>query len=326
MARKNTSSMRSLMLLVLLTFALTLLAQEGWGAAPSSGANTSIARTSEKGIYSVAMDTAGKRFQVGVNGLNLVVRDKSGAAVTGAEILLTPWLPAQGHGVWQKPSVTDRGSGNYRVENIVFVTGGAWDLRVAIKQGATEDRIVLAVPVGQEAAGTTSDAAKPRGKYEKTIENYRVPNVTLLNQDGKPVPLRSYLDQGKPVVIDFVYTTCTTICPILSAGFTNLQRSLGADTRAVQLVSISIDPDRDRPDQMKEYLSRFKSGEGWDFLTGSKESIGQVLKAFDAAVPDKMAHSPVYILRGPRSDEWVRITGLVGAADLLRELRSIENK
>ena len=60
--------------------------------------------------------------------------------------------------------------------------------------------------------------------YKRSLEKYEVPDVTLINQDGNKVQLKSLLLSDKPVLVDFVYTTCTTICPILSANFTNFQR------------------------------------------------------------------------------------------------------
>jgi protein SCO1/2 len=77
---------------------------------------------------------------------------------------------------------------------------------------------------------------------------------------------------------------------------------------------------------MKKYLSRYKAGRGWDFLTGSREDINRVLKSLDASIVDKMSHEPVYIMRAPHSDDWVRIKGLLSKSDLLNELRRIEHK
>ena len=77
---------------------------------------------------------------------------------------------------------------------------------------------------------------------------------------------------------------------------------------------------------MKRYASRFNSGAGWEFLTGSREDVGRVLKAFDAFIVDKMSHEPLYIFHAPNSDEWVRIKGLVKKSDLLRELRRMESR
>jgi protein SCO1/2 len=179
--------------------------------------------------------------------------------------------------------------------------------------------VVIALLLTTLPAGADTQSA-PKGDYQRTLEKYTVPDVTLLNQDGEKIKLRSLLDPGKPLVIDFIYTTCTTICPVLSANFLNLQNRLGESTETVQLVSISIDPENDRPEQMKKYMHMFQAKKGWDFLTGNRDDIITVLKAFDATMVDKMSHSPLYILHGPKADEWVRIHGLVGASDLKNEL------
>ena len=187
---------------------------------------------------------------------------------------------------------------------------GVWSVVIAL--------LLTALPAGAD------DQTAPKGDYQRTVEKYTVPDVTLLNQNGEKIKLRSILDSGKPLVIDFIYTTCTTICPVLSANFLNLQNRLGESTETVQLVSISIDPEHDRPEQMKKYMQRFQAKKGWDFLTGSRDDIITVLTAFDATMIDKMSHSPLYILRGPKADEWVRIHGLVGASDLKNELGRLQ--
>jgi len=128
------------------------------------------------------------------------------------------------------------------------------------------------------------------------------------------------------VIVNFIFSTCTTICPVMSASFSTLRGELGAGADRVQLISISIDPENDRPEQMKQYLSRFKAGPGWEFLTGSREDIGRVLKAFDAFVVDKMSHEPLYLFHAPDSDQWVRIKGMVRKSDLMKELQRMEKK
>ena len=184
---------------------------------------------------------------------------------------------------------------------------------------------VLAILLTALPAGADSQAA-PKGAYQRTVEKYSIPDVTLLNQDGQEIKLRSLLDPGKPVIIDFIYTTCTTICPVLSANFLNMQNRLGESAETIQLVSISIDPENDRPEQMKKYMQMFKAKKGWDFLTGSRDDIILVLKAFNATVVDKMSHIPLYILHGPKTDEWVRLHGMVGASDLMNESGRLQTK
>ena len=257
--------------------------------------------------------------------MDIIVRDKFDKGVDSAEISLTPSMPAMGHGVWDKAVVKDRGAGKYNIKNLVFTMNGHWELKVDVKKGTLKDQAVFAFDIAQMTAGN-KEYALPKGKYGRSVQYYNMPNVTLLNQDGRKVNFRDLVDSGKPVIIDFIFTTCTTICPVLSVSFTNLRKELGADADKVQLISISIDPEHDRPEQLKKYLARFKAGKGWDFLTGSRTDIDRVLRALDATIIDKMSHEPLYILRAPHSDEWVRIKGLLSKGDLLDELRRIEHR
>ena len=87
--------------------------------------------------------------------------------------------------------------------------------------------------------GGSAEAADK--KYQRTVQAYTIPDVVLINQDGKKVRLRKLLLSDKPVIIDFIFGTCTTICPVLSAGFSNLQHKLGPESGKVSLVSISLE-------------------------------------------------------------------------------------
>lgn len=158
-------------------------------------------------------------------------------------------------------------------------------------------------------------------KYQKTVENYTVPDVVLVNQDGKKVHLKSYLETDQPVVLDFIYATCTTICPVLSASFTSLQNRLGPDARKARLISITIDPENDTPKVMKEYLKRYRAKPGWDFLTGTRPDIDRVMKAFNAYIPDKMSHYQLTLIRSPKDGAWTRIKELVSGSELLEEYK-----
>ena len=160
-----------------------------------------------------------------------------------------------------------------------------------------------------------------RPEYKRTVHGYVVPDVTLVNQDGKKVQLKSFLKQpDKVVIMDFIFGTCTTICPVLSASFVNFQNKLGPDFAAkAELVSISIDPEHDTPKVLKTYLKRYRAKPGWDFLTGSRENIERVTNAFNAYTGDKMAHYPLTFVYSPVQDLWFRIDGLVATSELMEE-------
>ncbi|TAN40060.1 MAG: SCO family protein [Nitrospirae bacterium] len=163
--------------------------------------------------------------------------------------------------------------------------------------------------------------AAARQDYTRTTPAYAAPEVTLVNQHGAKVPLRSLLQSGKPVMFDFIFTTCTTICPFLSASYTNFQRTMGPEANKVHLVSISIDPENDTPKKMKEYLGKFDAREGWDFLTGSRSDIDKVIRAFDTGASNKMSHLPIIIIWSPAGRSWTRISGLISTSELIKEYR-----
>ena len=163
-------------------------------------------------------------------------------------------------------------------------------------------------------------------KYKRSIESYTAPDVVLVNQDGAKVRLKNYIETDKPVILDFIYGTCTTICPVLSASYYSLQKRLGPDVQKVRLVSVTIDPENDTPKVMKEYLAKYHAKPGWDFLTGSRADIDRVMRSFDAYIPDKMSHYQITLIRSPRDGKWVRIRELIGGADLLAECKEAQNK
>lgn len=162
--------------------------------------------------------------------------------------------------------------------------------------------------------------------YEKTLEAYQVPDVSLLTQEGKKIDLQTYLDPEKLIVLDFIFATCTTICPVLSVSFAHLQKQLGEDADRVQLVSITIDPDNDTPALLKEHIQKYGAQPGWDALTGKRDTIIQVLKAFDSYVSNKMDHYPLTLLRAPGQKQWVRLYGLLSASDLRKECDELLQK
>jgi protein SCO1/2 len=156
----------------------------------------------------------------------------------------------------------------------------------------------------------------------RSTGDYALPAVRLVRDDGKTVSLPEELADGKPVVLAFIYTTCTTICPITSQTLAQLQTKLGADRERVHLVSISIDPEQDTPARLAEYARGFHAGPQWRHYTGTAEASVAVQRAFSAYRGDKMSHTPVTFLRAAAGRPWVRIDGFASADELLAELRS----
>ena len=81
----------------------------------------------------------------------------------------------------------------------------------------------------------------------RSTADYKVPPVKLVRDDGKTVSLADELNDERPVIMNFIFTTCTAICPVMSRVFSQLQSKLGDDRDKVHMVSISIDPEQDTP-------------------------------------------------------------------------------
>lgn len=170
-------------------------------------------------------------------------------------------------------------------------------------------------------AMTSALRAQAPPPIKRTVESYTVPDVTLVNQDGAKVKLKALLESGEPVIVDFIFGTCTTICPVLSAGYANLQTKMPAGASKVHMISISIDPENDTPKVMRDYLKRYRAKAGWDFFTGRREDIDKVMVAFNAYIPNKMSHYPLTLIRDPKTGQWIRIFGLMSSSEFMAECK-----
>ncbi|MGF6262533.1 protein SCO1/2 [Paraburkholderia youngii] len=154
------------------------------------------------------------------------------------------------------------------------------------------------------------------GTVRSTVQ-YTLPAVTLVRDDGKAVSLPDELNDGRPVILTFIYTSCTTICPMVSQTFEELQARLGADRDKVHLVSISIDPEEDTTARLKAYAARFDAGPEWQHYTGTVEASIAAQRAFNVYRGDKMNHTAVVFFRAAPGKPWLRLDGLATPAELL---------
>jgi protein SCO1/2 len=153
--------------------------------------------------------------------------------------------------------------------------------------------------------------------------DYRVPGVDLVRDDGRRVAFASELAADRLVMLNFVFTTCTAICPVTSQIFAETQGRLAPLANRLQMLSVSIDPEQDTPAKLREYARRFGAGPQWRHYTGSPDASIVVQKAFDAWRGDKMNHQPLTLLRAPGTTHWVRLEGFVSPTQLAAEARTL---
>jgi protein SCO1/2 len=182
---------------------------------------------------------------------------------------------------------------------------------------------------GRWADGAAAASGDPHAHHHmgnsadvrRSEAQYAIPNVTLIRDDGKSVALPAELNDGRPVVLNFIYTSCTTICPLSSQIFEQFQEELGKD-EPVHLVSLSIDPEQDTPARLRAYAAQYHAMPGWDHYSGSMASMVAVQTAFNAYRGDKMSHTPLTLMRAAPGKPWVRFDGFARADDLMAERKS----
>lgn len=156
---------------------------------------------------------------------------------------------------------------------------------------------------------------------KRTTAPYPLPTVTLTRDDGQRQTLAQAFDDGRPVVLNFIYTSCNTICPVTSQVFMQTREQLGAQRDGVNMVSVSIDPEQDTPRRLKAYAKRFSSFGAWSHYTGSAAESLAVQRAFAAWRGDKMNHLPLTLIRPAPGQPWIRLDGYVSPDLLVTELR-----
>lgn len=147
----------------------------------------------------------------------------------------------------------------------------------------------------------------------------KLSDVPVVDQNGRPLRFYSDLVAGKVVAINFIFTTCTAICPALTATFRRLQQELGERVgRDVWLISVSVDPSTDTPERLRDFAAKFKAGPGWTFVTGDKNDIDAVLQALGVAVADKNDHTPMVLIGNDATGSWMRTYGLTSPATMAK--------
>jgi cytochrome oxidase Cu insertion factor (SCO1/SenC/PrrC family) len=158
-------------------------------------------------------------------------------------------------------------------------------------------------------AGRTKSPAEAAASY--------FPNTVLLTQDNKPVHFFDDLLKGKIVLINYMFTTCTGVCPAMTSNLLKVQEYLGERVGAgVNIISISVDPAVDTPEALKKYANNYKVKPGWYFLTGKKEDVDSVLRKVGGFVKDKNDHTSLLIIGNVETGQWMKMFAMSRPAEI----------
>jgi protein SCO1 len=157
-------------------------------------------------------------------------------------------------------------------------------------------------------------------------ESY-IPNTTVMTQRGKPVKFYDDLVKGKIVIISFIYTSCTDICPLTTARLTLLEDKLGDMVgRTVFFLSMTVDPEHDTPEKLKEYAERFSVGPGWSFVTGKPEDIRAINYKFGDRSLILSEHRNEVVIGNDTTGEWQKDSVFGDIDRLALTVRSLDSK
>lgn len=127
-----------------------------------------------------------------------------------------------------------------------------------------------------------SEPTPPGGAKDSSRRQVRIPirDFSLTDQTGSPFEFKTL--RGKNILISFIYTTCPDVCPLTTASMRLVQKNLSpAERRGVFFLSITTDPEIDRPPVLRSYAERYDADfSTWSFLTGDLQALALVWKAF----------------------------------------------
>jgi protein SCO1 len=152
---------------------------------------------------------------------------------------------------------------------------------LVIASAALASVLVTALAITSNSSFKFQDTVHPAAAAPSTLPKIApAPEFELISQDGAPVKLADF--RGKVVAVTFIYTLCTDTCPVLTPMMSFVQDRLGRDFgEKIVFISVTIDPERDTPQVLRDYAQAFGANlSGWFFVTGTSDVIRDVTRRY----------------------------------------------
>ena len=159
------------------------------------------------------------------------------------------------------------------------------------------------------------------------VGKVQFPDLVLRDQEGRKVRFYSDLIKDKVVVLSFFYTSCTYTCSIQGKTFSDLQAQLGDRLgKSVFLVSVTTDPAKDTPAQLKAWGKRYDAQPGWTLVTGDVSDMNKLLRPFTGNPAGQGMHLPTTFIVNDKTGVWTSATGFFTPEDVLNALNSVSQQ
>lgn len=172
-----------------------------------------------------------------------------------------------------------------------------------------------------EAAEHQLESKQHQAEGASVATMVKVPDVSLVDQEGHPQRMVSDVIGDRIVVMNFIYTSCKTACPMSSAIFGLVQERLASRPgEDVQMVSLTVDPVTDTPARLRAFSKKVGAREGWQWLTGEKPTVDSLLEGLGVPTPSVADHPTVVLIGDGRTGRWVRLFGFPSPDEILAQV------
>jgi protein SCO1/2 len=157
--------------------------------------------------------------------------------------------------------------------------------------------IILALAITSISAGSSKDDPGLAHRAQRRSVRVPIADFALIDQNSTPFEFRNLM--GKVVIVAFAYTTCPDVCPLITASLRQVQIGLTKEeSKKVQLLTITTDPEVDSPKVLTAYAKRYGAEfDNWSFLTGEVTALKKIWKNFGVGVQRKgrglIEHTPL---------------------------------
>ena len=181
------------------------------------------------------------------------------------------------------------------------------------------------LPVTIGAMMTRAPAPLPAAPAHSPWNADYFPKSTVTSQDGKTFKFYDDLIKDKTIVVNFIFTGCTQLCPLTTARLALVQEKLGdAVGRDIFFYSISMDPEHDTPEALKKFADGFKVKPGWLFLTGKPDELKLIRDKLGERSRDKSEHQAVIIMANDKTGEWKKDSVMSELDHIVETIRNLD--
>lgn len=190
--------------------------------------------------------------------------------------------------------------------------------------------------LGQQPAKNNDEVAEPpltlRGIPSKQImvgkQAKFLPDLALLDQDGREVRFYSDLIKDRNVVISFFYTTCGSTCLRQGKVFSDLQKELGDRLgKDIFLISVTMDPETDTPRRLKTWGDQYGRKKGWTLVTGKTAEMKKLVGHLTGNPLGRLeTHAPFVYLGSDKKNQWISTYGLPAPRNLIKQFEELGNQ